>query len=1197
MVRVNGKKFKIYELDNVNSFKSRLAATMNTLESFLYFPNGITDIELRNKKNKIIVNDLFNEIKTSAIKNKSVIELIQDIQDRVGKSKYNKGKEIVKIWLAYNKRLLKDVNVQGKLPLNTIGTELHKNKIYVTGSQIHKDWSEIKNTKKSVEERIKSNVENVKNTLSLFNEFDQIEDSASTEFEIEHVEFILTLDIKDSSDLSFLEIFNTVELNKSVPFATTMNFYKIFKDFLPPEEWSASSDDSLILQVSQKKFISTSSNISNYEKAIIKVDPESTHMNIYMTINTSKDNISREEFTDRTLSVFNNLDANVKSIYESKVIGVFYFPILRLDKYVFADMVMNDPIFSRLITIDDHDKATKMKSGIYIHFEHPLTGYITATLTEKTMIKGDPTMKTVDPDYFEPGGSFIRVRVSKANNAKSVDIFREILGKLLMRYENRKEAIIDYYKNYIPNFGDVAPPEEEEKRYPKNSDVAPDLFVTNYTRNCKPDRMPTIVSEEEAIKAQSDGKSVMKFPRDIPDDPNVFKFPMDGEGQNYYVCNNPRYKYIGIKNNKLKNADMYPYVPCCYGMDQKTKPKYLNYYKGKELIAGEKKQHNIIRTDKILKYNQFGTLPPNLENLFTIIDPNPKFEYVRKGVYENRNSFINVVMEALNDETKIVEIDGEEARGDALTEERLSLAKKNIVPLCRQELYDKNVNEIIKMIKDPNVYFDPKLFIHLIEDHFDCNIFLFTRKILDGEMVLPRHIQAYYKTRSNKRCVYVYEHMGSESNHAKYPQCELIVKYNTKKSRGNVQFSFTHKEARNVRNVYSRLRKAYALDSAINEIYMPIDSSVKIKSQWIDSYGKTRRLNIFYNDQNISLVITPIQPVKVKETTKTEIHLTNVPTAMKLIDTLNIQVTSQTVIGDVTKEINGTLGNVIISVPVNHNGIIDGIPEKYNGLSFPEKDYSSLGKYNKNKKLARYLVEYTLWVYSTYLNENGIIDVNDDNISQFSKKFFVIKPNYHYGHIEKNLKKDSPILDKETGKIVVHEEETIKRLVYVLRLSAQRNVDSVRRYHERTVIRNYYVDITDFDKYSEQVILYGEESVSKWILENNIIYTIHNELQVGVNTPYFFKNTLIDNNVYIAQNTQTLDKASDIAVTWSRKGYNPGIYASITPPVTFTLYAYINGSNISKGRQIKGKPFSSEVKILGYKIDNNAEYTVLLPLS
>jgi hypothetical protein len=1194
MVLVNGKKFKIYELDNIDSFKSRVASSKNTIETFLHFTKDVTDTELRNKKNNIIVNDILAEVKESANKNGSIIQLLKDIQYKVGKNKYKKGNEIVKIWLAYNKKLQKDVKIQGKLPLNTIGDLLEENNFYITSRQIHTDWSRINDVLKDYEGHINFNKQNVNDTLVVFNEFDNIDESAaSTDFEIDHIQFALTLDIKD---ISLLEIFNTIKLNQFVPFATTMDFYKISHGFIPPEEWAYSSEESLILQVSQKKFISTSSNISNYESAIVRVDPDSKYMKVDITINTNKDNVQRDEFTKRSISVFDKLNVNIKQVDESKVVGVFYFPILRLDKYVFADLVMNDPIFSRLITIDDHDKATKMKPGIYIHVDHPSTGYITATLTEKIMIKGDPTMKTVDPDYFEIGGSFIRVKISRANNIKSVNIFKEILGKLFVLYDEKKDSIIEYYKNYIPDFGDVPPPQEkEETRSFKLSDVAPDLYVTGYTRNCKPDRMPIMISEEKAIKAQSEGNSVLKFPRDIPDDPDAFKFPMDGEGQNYYICEKPGYKYVGIKNNKLKNADMYPYVPCCFGMDQTKKPKYLNYYEGKELIVGENKQNNIIRTDKILKYNQFGSLPPNLENLFTIIDPNPKYEYVRKGVYKTQNSFINVVMEALNDETYIQDIDGEKEIGEELTNVRLSLAKKNIVPLCRQELYDKNVKEIIKLIKDPKVYFDPKLFIHLLEDKFDCNIFIFTRKILDGEMVLPRHLQAYYKNRTQQRCIYVYEHMGSESDHSKYPQCELIIKYDTKKSRDNVQFSFTHKEAINIRNVYSRLRNAYALNTTINETYMPIDPSINIKSQWIDSYGKTRRINILYENKDISLVISPIQPIKSPETIDTTIYLTDISTAMKLVDTLNIQITSQTVIQDTTKEINGTLGNVNISIPVNYDSIIDGIQEKQYGLSYPEKEDSSLEKYNRNKKMARYLVEYTIWIYSNFLNDNGIVDINDDNISQFAKNFFEIKPDYDYGYIEKTLKKDSLILD--SGKIVVHNEETIKRLVYVLRLSAQRNIDSIFRYHERVDIRNYYVDITDFDNNTNQVILFGEESVNKWILENNTTYTIKDEVQIGSNTPYFFKNINIDNNVYLAQNIQTLDKASDIAVTWIREGNNIGIYSNNVPVIAFTLYSYINSNNISKGRQIKGKPFSTEIKILGYKIDNKAEYTVLLPLS
>lgn len=1192
MVRVNGNKFKIYELDTLYTFKNRLARDMNTIVSFLYFPEEVTEQDIHSKKN-ILVEDFFTEVKNSAKQNSSVVQLVNNILGKAGKTKFDKGKIIVKLWLAYNKKLKKDVKQQGKTPLYEIGDQLYKNNTYISINQIHTDWGSVDQTKKYYEDKIELNKEKVDDTLQLFKEYTDIDESAPyTEFEITHIKFKLTLNLKG---LSLMEMFNYIKLNSSVPFATTNKFYKIVTDFIPPEDWTKSNPTSLILQVYQKNYISITTHPSNFETSLMEIDPETDHITTKININPHKNNVSRDEFINRTLSVFPDLDIKINKIIESDVKGIFYYPTLRLDKYIFGDLVLNNDLFSRLITLDEHEKATKKKPGVHIHFEHPRTGYITATITGRIMIKGDQTMKNVDLDFFPPGEPFIRVKVSKSNSQKSIEIFQEIMGKLFQLYEQKKYPIIQYYSNYIPDFGIIIAPEEEEEKNIKHSEIAPSLYVPGYSTWCNHERMPTIISEEEAAKYKSEGKSVLKFPRDIPEDPNAFRFPMDGENQQYYACNNPIYSHPGIIRNKLKNSDIFPYVPCCFEKPQEKKPKYLNYYEGKELSVGEKKQHNIIQTNKILKNDQFGTLPPNIENLFTIIDPNPMFEYVRKGVYSSKNSFINVVMEALNDETNILNISDENKREHVLMKKRLEFANKNTAPLCRQELYDRNIKQIISLIKDEDIYFDPKLFIHLLEDHFDCNIYLFTKKVMDGELTLPRHVQAYYKNRNKRRSIYVYEHMGSESDRAKHPQCELIVKYNTRKSSNNVQYSFTHAESRNIRNVYTRLRKAYALNDVINESYLPINSSIQIYSQWIDSYGKTRRLNIKYKKQKISLIISPIQPIKVRETDNPNIFPTDIDTAMSLIGSLKITLDSQTVLEDSTKELNGVLGNVKISIPIKDSHVIDGIPIQKHGLSYPEKHASSIGKYNNNKKIARYLVEYVLWVYSSYLHENGIVDVTDDNIAQFAKKYFSIKPSYDYEHIEKTFSKSSPILDKD-GKIIVHNEETVKRLVYVLRLSVQRNVDSIRNYHQHTVIQNYYVDITDFDTYKGQIILFGEESVEKWVTENNIVYTMHDSVQVGINTPYFFKNTLIDNNVYLAQNAQTLGKASDIAVTWVRKGYNIGTYAEDVTPISFTMYPYVNSSTIKQGVKIKGKVFSEEIKILGYKIDNNPEYTVLLPI-
>ena len=85
-------------------------------------------------------------------------------------------------------------------------------------------------------------------------------------------------------------------------------------------------------------------------------------------------------------------------------------------------------------------------------------------------------------------------------------------------------------------------------------------------------------------------------------------------------------------------------------------------------------------------------------------------------------------MEALNDETNILSVEGNNERNDILLGKRMSFANKVVAPLCRQELYDLTIKEIIELIKNPEIYFDPNKFIHILENIFDCNIFFIYQK-------------------------------------------------------------------------------------------------------------------------------------------------------------------------------------------------------------------------------------------------------------------------------------------------------------------------------------------------------------------------------------------------------------------------------------------------------------------------------------
>ena len=118
--------------------------------------------------------------------------------------------------------------------------------------------------------------------------------------------------------------------------------------------------------------------------------------------------------------------------------------------------------------------------------------------------------------------------------------------------------------------------------------------------------------------------------------------------------------------------------------------------------------------------------------------------YVRKGVSGTLNSFLDCVMEGMHEEPGILAYDTPETRDARLHDVRMGLAKTAFAPVCRQTMYDFSIEEIVKYIANPDIYFSPELFTPLLEHYFNCNIYVFRRTNRNGKLVLPRHTQAYY---------------------------------------------------------------------------------------------------------------------------------------------------------------------------------------------------------------------------------------------------------------------------------------------------------------------------------------------------------------------------------------------------------------------------------------------------------------------
>lgn len=1191
MVQINGKfTLDIYDLDTQQSAIQRIASKLQTIPRYLYFPDGKPTIDdLSEKDSNIKVKDLLAIIK-STIFGTDVVKLYEQIKDQIEEMGLGLRQDVLIPFIVYNKNII--TGFEEPILLN-IQTELEKVNFF--GIDEYVDVVNIWENRELYRKDIITSIESIKKKSieqeKIFNQFSRVSSLIPySKFELERTTFQFELVM---NHITLMELFNHIQLNSLVPFACINNIYKILKDFIPPPDWKQSLEDAILIRVLQKKDV-TSSKYTDYTDALLTLDGEIGQEVIVvgMRLFTSRQYLSRELMIERFTNIIKGLgDINVKNITETKVNGVFYYPKLTLNKYVLSDMIMNNTLFSSMMSVDESYKATKKKDSVYVHFRNPTIGNINANILEKTSIKNDPDLigKNILTD-FPVGSQYVRVRISSAENLKSVEQFQDIFSKLLVIYNNDYDNIVNIYRQYIPDFATRTPKVLPEIKNLRLKDIAPEVFAANYPTKCA--HPPEIINDEQVEEWEKTGKKVMRYP--ISEE--------EGFIPRNYVCKKPNFPFPGLKENTLANRDLVPYLPCCYATDHdvvgKNNPYRRYYYGDTTLNVKETQQQQLITTNKFVGKDKFGTLPQSIKNFFENIEYDENFTYVRKGVYDTKNSFIDCVIEGVTEKSVKNATDSLRTRTGFSKEAKYAA-------LCRQQMYDFSIEEIQSILEQGDLYFNPLFFVNLLEKVYNCNIYIFSRKKNDNtnaEIVLPRHLQSLYTDKNDNKSIFIYEHWGSKADAATYPRCELIVRWETRsKGEDAVSYSFDSNSvvSKGSKIIYNKLKASYALNTQIPEIDFPFfknNPSIKFTGQGIDSYGKTRMIRFEYNGEEGTIFVSPIPPLyldEIKNWTATKITRDN---AIDFMAYIGITVTKQSIFNDSIKELHGFLGNVSLSIPIYNSAPINGVPTTDIDTGYPESKISLLSNYNIYKKLARYISEYTYWLFSRYLNHNNITNISTEDIESFVQESIKVKPSFQYGFVSKTFSMDNGLM--EDGKLVVKSDDSLKRLIYTLRLFTRRFKRKLLEYHKRQVIENYYVDITDFDQHQAQVILQGDDSVDNWILEKKIKYNLYEEVQISNFLPYFFKNTLIGPEIYLAQNTATIENAISICQVWQESGYNPGSEYSVdlTYQPMYTLYRYINNEDI-RPFIIQGVQTSLDIRILGYKLeDGTSSFTALLKL-
>jgi len=924
---------------------------------------------------------------------------------------------------------------------------------------------------------------------------------------------------------------------------------------------------------------------------------------------------------------------NEKNIVENSVIGYFSYPNQTFYIPVWAELTMNDTVFSSLIAIDEAQRVSKIKQNVYLHVLN--TDHDTISLTVKQTIKANMY------GLFRIGSNYTIVRI-KTKTQELAQKYQKIIARLFTLYNSEENDVLLTYRQYLSDFLKEPNTKKLKKNKLELGDIAPDIFVPNYSRKCP--NKPTIISDEDAINLHPeimDGVNSEDFNNEnirlttlrklnnITTPPSLMRFPVFGESQTRtYQCQHDGPKYPGLRNNPLNNRETFPFIPCCFKKDQKITigSKWKHYFNREPLRKQQPQVQDLFVTNKILKPGFSGVLPKTIKKMFSLLHSDPKHTFVRIGLNRTHNSFLEAILVATGklkhiNPTNII----------AMNQHIQNLMNPDLLLATKQELYNYTIPEIQEILKTS---MNATYFVHLIEQVYDCNIFIFTssNKMPDGELIIPPHSQMYIKFQPTRETILIYQHMGSESDNATYPQCELIGRKLVEAPSVNsdndllnypiMSYSAQDDLIKGIFEVFQNINRSFNFDKLILPIAIKI---LPVISQIIDLYGKCRLITISLNmihpnsSNSCSIVTDPIPPYAKKISTNlVRGSINTIKTFIKEYDIESNKITliHQVIINKITREIKAKINNLNITFLCNDPNKISNLKiiqtEEYNEILSPKDTVIEI--FCKTKKLAKLLFQYILYYLSHYCQINNITnELTSKQLINFIITKTIIIPDYKYD-LNTNTNILMPKFNINSNfmknrKVIVTSVEMRKRILYQIQMTQQTNLSLILNYYKSNRITDFFENISDFIKFPTEYLFQGETTVHNLIHNINVIQTISKNIQPDHKFPYFFYNTLINNDIYLAQNTTTLELAIRIIKNWIVKKYHPFdpilMKIQLTPypnlNIEIKFYKYKNTRNIILMDELSkqlflNKHIDGHGIILGYRIDNVPQYTTLLQI-
>lgn len=1086
-IRVDGKKIDVYIHDNLDTILDRIARERDSIPQYLRLEPSEYVI---GKKYKLY--DLKDEVEKMDLE-----QLVKNYKQLVKQYLGVAAKDIVFLWLS-----LHEFPDETKL-LKSVDSDAFTNK--------RKTIENLRDYNKLLDEKKKDVDTRIKEHELILQKIQDVDDYPVGKFKVTDV----VADISVKVEGSLYDIFDEISVSENIPFVTLKTqkdqYYKVYDKVAPPFSWLEEVEklDSYIS-------IRVLKGSGSAEKAYTKIVWSSDNI---ISIDVDLEEASQDVIENR---LFESVNTNVEIISrkQTHIKGNFEIGIQDFDKTAFLDMITNNNVFSSLLFVNEFNKSAFEKRRMYVYYYPERT---------KNIEKSLGIVISMFPEK-------ISVRVSRAKDKNHVQQFQKVLSKLFTLYIKEVDEIREIYSKLlgVEESSKKVPEKKSGKRYDQLKEYNEGMFQAPfYARNvCQNIKQPYIIQDEEADAYREKwGKDkIMEFPLQKKDDKIV------GEGT-HFVCE-PRdnnFVYPGIKPNtsttaKRKNVDEsvlekikkyeteYPFVPCCYENPQFDKPssgynKYIASLKN-EKLEKKKTQTYYLKTitDKPVPVDRNGQLPLNLKNLYSYETDVTK-SIRRVGIVKSPNSFIHCMEKATNPSYDKLNETEREAK---VVKIRKKLASTDF-SIMKQQLWDFTEEEIKDYLLS-DLFFDPKLFVKMIEREYDCNVFLYSvdSENPNGDIVIPRYKDTYLLHEVPvRRSVVILMFQNLDPN---IPfRCEIIQDLRKKP-----EFMLTDETLIKLNiDVLNMYNEQFIIDD--DKIHQAKPQSYnklfdKIQEQMFDGNGKVSALNF----EKCSLVTSPLAPFNV--VSGKSVKRCSFKIAKKFAEKNGFELFGKSVDGKCLF-LKGIIPECYIpvnSVDENLKVVKSSLYTVYSGGK------SRIDEMQKKRQIAQYLKEYALFTYSHF----GKVD------------YKIIKDwDYKIETLNKRLNLNNKVMYSDK-KLVVPSKEVIDKLEYYIRVQLFNYPLRVSFYKEKTIVENHYHFVSDFRQYPNQLIFTTVDDLLYW-LEYEIYSKNKNEIaetldSVTENAYYYFNyrvgKTCIIQNVYNGE----LKRALYVSEQWNKLKINSG---------------------------------------------------------